>query len=148
MTSTLIPTCSFCALRFENRPLLELHIREDHLQGGKPAEPGQGDNPNAHASRPHSHSPASRRGEPAAASPEEGSTTPGARRSRRPRAGQPMTGLRRVTGAFRHANTQLLLAVELMRRPAGAPRPQSPAGPAARPDTHQAPASGQAGRAA
>ena len=148
MTRTLTPTCSFCALRFENRPLLELHIREDHLQRGKPAEPGQGDSPDARASRPHPHSPARRRGEPAATSPKEGSTTPGTRRPRRPRAGQPMTGLRRVTGAFRHANTQLLLAVELMRRPAGAPRPQSTAGPTARPDTHQAPASGQADRAA
>ena len=32
MPSTLTPTCPFCGLRYANRPLLELHIREDHLQ--------------------------------------------------------------------------------------------------------------------
>jgi hypothetical protein len=30
MPSTLIDTCTLCGLRFSNRPLLELHIREDH----------------------------------------------------------------------------------------------------------------------
>jgi hypothetical protein len=40
MTSTLTPTCSLCGLRFENRPLLDLHLREDHPQRGPAAEPG------------------------------------------------------------------------------------------------------------
>jgi hypothetical protein len=31
MPSTLTPTCPFCGLRYVNRPLLELHIREDRL---------------------------------------------------------------------------------------------------------------------
>jgi hypothetical protein len=31
MPSTLTPTCPFCGPRYVNRPLLELHIREDHL---------------------------------------------------------------------------------------------------------------------
>jgi hypothetical protein len=30
MPTMLIPTCPFCGLRYANRPLLELHIREDH----------------------------------------------------------------------------------------------------------------------
>jgi predicted lipid-binding transport protein (Tim44 family) len=32
MLTTLIDTCPLCGLRFSNRPLLELHIREDHVQ--------------------------------------------------------------------------------------------------------------------
>jgi hypothetical protein len=32
MLSTLNPTCPLCSLRFENKPLLDLHIREDHRQ--------------------------------------------------------------------------------------------------------------------
>jgi hypothetical protein len=32
MLSTLNPTCPLCGLRFENKPLLDLHIREDHRQ--------------------------------------------------------------------------------------------------------------------
>jgi hypothetical protein len=30
MPTTLTGTCPLCGLRFGNRPLLELHIREDH----------------------------------------------------------------------------------------------------------------------
>ena len=30
MTSTLHPACPLCGLRFASKPLLELHIREDH----------------------------------------------------------------------------------------------------------------------
>jgi hypothetical protein len=46
MPSTLIRTCSICGLRFTNGPLLDLHIREDHVQRSRPAEPdhdGSGD---------------------------------------------------------------------------------------------------------
>jgi hypothetical protein len=32
MLSTLNPACPLCGLRFENKPLLDLHIREDHRQ--------------------------------------------------------------------------------------------------------------------
>ena len=30
MPATLIDTCPLCGLRFASRPLLELHIRDDH----------------------------------------------------------------------------------------------------------------------
>ena len=30
MTSTLNPACPLCGLRYASKPLLELHIREDH----------------------------------------------------------------------------------------------------------------------
>ena len=32
MPTTLIDTCPLCGLRFGNRRLLELHLREDHVQ--------------------------------------------------------------------------------------------------------------------
>lgn len=32
MLSTLNPACPLCGLRFENKPLLDLHIRDDHRQ--------------------------------------------------------------------------------------------------------------------
>ena len=32
MSNWSIPTCTLCGLRFSNRALLELHIREDHLE--------------------------------------------------------------------------------------------------------------------
>lgn len=35
MPGTLTPTCSVCGLRFASRPLLELHVREDHGQDGR-----------------------------------------------------------------------------------------------------------------
>jgi hypothetical protein len=45
MSATLIRTCPLCGLRFDNLPILELHIREDHRRrerrpardGGDPA---------------------------------------------------------------------------------------------------------------
>jgi hypothetical protein len=39
MSSTLIPACPLCGLRFANRPLFDLHIREDHRQRNRHAEP-------------------------------------------------------------------------------------------------------------
>jgi hypothetical protein len=35
MSATLVRTCPLCGLRFDNLPILELHIREDH----RPREP-------------------------------------------------------------------------------------------------------------
>ena len=34
MSATLIRTCPLCGLRFDNLPILELHIREDHRRRG------------------------------------------------------------------------------------------------------------------
>lgn len=52
MPGTLSPTCSFCGLRFASRPLLELHIREDHLQRDHHPEPDRGDAADARSSQP------------------------------------------------------------------------------------------------
>jgi hypothetical protein len=43
MPTTLNPTCPLCGLRYTDRPLLELHLREDHLQRERHAEPAPGD---------------------------------------------------------------------------------------------------------
>jgi hypothetical protein len=58
MPTTLIDTCPLCGLRFRNRPLLELHIREDHLQ----ARDHQADSPAPadQAARPSGDHPESR----------------------------------------------------------------------------------------
>ena len=37
MSATLIRTCPLCGLRFDNLPILELHIREDHRRRAAPA---------------------------------------------------------------------------------------------------------------
>jgi hypothetical protein len=134
MTSALTPTCSFCGLGFGNRPLLELHIREDHLQRGHPAGSGQGD-PAADACppEPHAQDPDWRSGQPAAPSAiaREVITMTGAPRSRRAPGGWAVTVLRRVTGTIRGLHAELRLASEAMFRPPGAPRPHRPADPSA-----------------
>ena len=148
MTSTLTPTCSFCGLAFANRPMLELHIREDHLQRGHAAEPGQDDPASPRTRRMRAGGPAREHGKPATPSraTKEVSTMNGTQPRHR-LAGWPVTAVRRVTGALRHANAELMLASEIMLRPAGAPRPRRPADVPAGPDTHTV-SSGPVGKAA
>lgn len=43
MPSALNPACPLCGLRFSNGPLLDLHIREDHVHRDRPAEPDHDD---------------------------------------------------------------------------------------------------------
>jgi hypothetical protein len=126
MPNTLIPTCSFCGLRFENRPLLELHLREDHPP----------------------HRPAAEPGPPVDSGTKAGTIVTSPRRPRPPHPGWAMTELRRVTGAVRRANAELLLASELMLRPGGQPRPPQPADPHAEAGAHQPSASMRTDRAA
>ncbi len=102
MSSTLTPTCSFCGLRFANRPLLELHVREDHPQHGSSAESGHGMPADVPASRPHPRSPANGHPERATDSSMKAGTAKTVPRP--PQAGRARTGLRRVIGAFRRAN--------------------------------------------
>ena len=53
MTSTLTPACPLCGLRYESRPLLELHIREDHRR-----QPGRRGPSGTEASPPPAGHPA------------------------------------------------------------------------------------------
>src|SRR5258707_7136148 len=57
MPSTLIPACPLCGLRFSNGALLDLHLREDHLQRNRPAEPDRDDSGDAGTSRPRAGGP-------------------------------------------------------------------------------------------
>jgi hypothetical protein len=43
MSAPLIRTCPLCGLRFDNLPILELHIREDHRPRERRAAPDDGD---------------------------------------------------------------------------------------------------------
>lgn len=150
MSSTLTPTCTFCGLRFASRPLLELHIREDHRQRGNHAEPGRGDTASGGAARPLAGAPARRLGEPSEPSrtAKEVSTMTATPRRRRPRAGWATTPLRATIRAIRRLNAELLLAGEVMRRPVGAPRPGARADMPASPPEHAGTAAGRAQRAA
>ena len=147
MTSTLIPTCAFCGLRFDSRPLLELHIREDHAHPGRPAEAAQ-EGPGARTSRPRPNGPAGHGQSVAPSRTQEAVTAKNARRPGQKRTGGTVAVLRRVAGGFRRANAELLLASEAMLRPAGAPRPRHPADPPAQRDAQSAAAPGRTDRAA
>lgn len=63
MTSTLNPACPLCGLRYASKPLLELHIREDHRP--RRARPGRpGDAGGTRASSPPPGRPSRRTGPP------------------------------------------------------------------------------------
>jgi hypothetical protein len=133
MTSTLTPTCSFCGLGFANRPLLELHIRDDHLsRDHRSKDPGP-------ALDPHVAGPDRRHAQPTARSAtDEMITMTRAAPPRSPRIGWAVTAVRRVAGVFRDAHAELLLVSEIMfRRPGASRRPRPSAGPAARTATRR-----------
>jgi hypothetical protein len=152
MPSTLNPACPLCGLRFSNGPLLDLHIREDHVNRDRPAEPDRNDSGDTGTS-------------PARAGPARGNDrAPSRLRStdemvagtemvtgtatRRPPAGPAMTTLRRVIGAFRSANDELLRASEAIIRSARAPQPGRPPDAPAAEDAQPASVATSAGRAA
>jgi hypothetical protein len=138
MTTTLTPTCALCGLRFENRPLLDLHLCEDHPQRRPTADPGRATPAPAAFAPPPRTSPEN-------SSPQAPATDAG---PGQPRGGRSLRGLRRIGRAFRHANAQLMLASELLVRPALRPRSTRPAAPPAGPDAHQPASKGRIGRAA
>jgi len=94
MTSTMTVACPLCGLRFAARPLLELHVREDHRPSRRP-DPAS--------------TPAAARSEVTAA------------RGRRPGR---RTALRRPVRVVRYVNDEFLPASEAIIRSARASRPQ------------------------
>jgi hypothetical protein len=142
MTSTLTPACPLCGLRYDSKPLLELHVREDHRQR-RHAQPGRRDRVGTGGSPP-SGSPSHRSGldsRPSGTVKEVTAMTAD-------RGGSAMTAARGVIRALRHADAELLRVGEAIIRSARAPRPRPQsqarvAGPAQR-DT----ATERAGRAA
>jgi hypothetical protein len=103
MPSTLTPACSLCGLRFANRPLLELHIREDHVPRDRPADRDHDDSGGAQASQPGAGGP-SRRQNQASRLPRttnEVIAMTATRRPRRRRPGRALTALHRAIRTLR-----------------------------------------------
>jgi hypothetical protein len=122
MPGTLNPTCPLCGLRYTDRPLLELHIREDHLHQGGHAEPDHDDSGGATAAQPRVRGafPPHGLGSELPSTTDEVMTTTATRRPRRSRSGGAMTALRRAIRALRYVNEELTLAGEAIARSARA----------------------------
>src|SRR5690349_12054273 len=114
MTATLHPACPLCGLRFGSRPLLDLHIREDHRQ----RDPGHIQIPRPRSgSASDSYDPAFT---PARATKEVTAMTA----ARPPRSGRVTPGPRRVLHTLLYVNGELTRAFEAIIRSARAPRPR------------------------
>jgi hypothetical protein len=135
MTSTLYPACPLCGLRYASKPLLELHIREDHR-------------PRRHAQPGRLRAGGTRESSSAAGIPSRTVKEVTAMTATRRPLGQVMAVPRRVLRALRHVNDELMRASEAIIRSARAPQP-SPRilVPAAR-DPHPGTATDRADRAA
>jgi hypothetical protein len=129
MTSTLNPSCPLCGLRYASKPLLELHIREDHRPQPGRLEVG-GTQASSAAGNP------SRRSGLASRPPRAVKEVTAMTATRRPWAGHVMTVLRRVLRALRHVNDEVMRASEAMARvPQSRPQTQAPAARDTRPGT-------------
>jgi hypothetical protein len=53
MPATLIANCPLCGLRFTNRSILELHVREDHVNRKHSQAPGDSATPDGFPARSH-----------------------------------------------------------------------------------------------
>jgi hypothetical protein len=146
MTSTLNPACPLCGLRYASKPLLELHIREDHRPRRR-AKPGRLDAGGTGVSSPAAGRPSRRSGlasRPSRTAKEVTAMTA----ARRPLPGQVTTVPGRVLRALRHVNDELTRASEAIIRSARAPQSRSRVqAPAAR-DTHPGIPAERADRAA
>lgn len=117
MTGALHPSCPLCGLRFGSRPLLDLHIREDHRQRGH-RDPGDAQIPATRSgSASHRHKPAAM---PLRTTKEVTAMTA----VHRPSAGSIRPGPGRVIHALRHVNNELTRAFEAIIRSARAPQPR------------------------
>lgn len=139
MTSTLTPACPLCGLRYASKPLLDLHIREDHRPRRR-AQPGRPDAAGGiRASSPAAGRPSSRRTGLASRPSRTAKEVTAMTATRRPRPGQVLTVPRRALRALRHVNDELMRASEAIIRSARAPRPrpriQAPAASGTRPAT-------------
>ena len=146
MTSTLTPACPLCGLRYTSKPLLELHIREDHRPRRR-AQPERLDAGSTRASSSTAGSPSRRTGQ--ASGPSRTAKEVNAMTAvRRSRTGQVMTVPRRVLRALRHVNDELTRASVANIRSARAPQPRPQIQTPAARDTHPGPAADRADQAA
>jgi hypothetical protein len=139
MPSSTITTCTLCGLRFSNRALLDLHIREDHLNPNRPAHAERDDTGEENgAPRPPAGGPAA--ATVPAASPAR--TAGGAKTATAPRRHVPqaaMTALRRVLDAIRSVSDKRLRAPQATTGSGRAP--QASQQPGAQPDHDDQPPS-------
>jgi hypothetical protein len=128
MPTTLNPTCPLCGLRYTDRPLLDLHIREDHRRRDDRPEPDPGDSGDTRTSPPRAralfplHSlptelfPATRDVTAAPGERREVTAAPAVRRPRGPRLGWARTALRQVVWALWYADLEMMRAFEALAR--------------------------------
>jgi hypothetical protein len=118
MTSTLNPACPLCGLRYQSKPLLDVHIREDHRQQpGRRGSGGAGASPPPVGGDPGRYDPASG---PSRTMKEVTAVTA----TQHPRGGQVIAIARRALRALRHVNDELLRACEAIIGSARAPQPR------------------------
>ena len=120
MTGTPNPACPLCGFRFGSRPLLDLHIREDHRQRGHR-------NPGGTQMPLRAVGSASHRRNLASTPPRTMKEVTAMTATHRPRTGRMMTGPRRMIHAVRYVNDELMRASEAIIRSARAPQPRSQA---------------------
>ena len=136
MSNWPISTCTLCGLRFSNTALLDLHIREDHMDRNHRAHADHDNSSEQNASRVPpggSATGAVPAGSPASKAGAKATTAP------RPRSQRPMTALRRVLGAIRYPNDELVRASEAIIR--SSRRPQASRRPGAQADRDEQPTS-------
>jgi hypothetical protein len=109
MPTTLNPTCPLCGLRYNDRPLLELHLREDHRQRDHRAEPAPDDSGAA--------ATAAATADPTGAATGAATTAAAARPPRHPRPGWARTALHRTVWALRFADQEMMRVYEALARP-------------------------------
>jgi len=123
MPNTFNPACPLCGLQYASRPLLELHLREDHPPRNRP--PGQTTNEmiTMNSTQPPSTQP-SRQPQPASTQPQPASS--------QPQPGWTRTALRRAIGRLKSLNDEFVRGNEAMfrsmRAPQSSTRPETPAG--------------------
>jgi hypothetical protein len=147
MTSTLNPACPLCGLRYASKPMLALHIREDH-RSRRRTQPGRPDAAGGtRVSSPPAGRPSLRTG-PAAEPSRTAEEVTAMTATRSPRPGQVSAVPRRVLRALRLVNDELTRASEAIIGSARAPQPRPRIhAPAAR-DIHPGTAADRADRAA
>ena len=139
MTSTLNPACPLCGLRYASKPMLGLHIREDHRPHRR-AQPGRPDIAGGTpVSSPPTGRPSSRRTGLASRPSRTAKEVTAMTATRRRRPWGVLTFPRRALRALRHVNDELTRASEAIirsaRAPQSRPRVQAPAVGDIRPGT-------------
>ena len=133
MSGTLTRACPLRGLRYADRPLLELHIGEDHLQRNRGAEPDHDESGDAGHPSPAPRGPSRPHGLASAllSTMNQVMATTMTRRPGRSRSGSAMTTPRRAIRAVRYVNEELVRASEAISRSARTatrPRADVPAG--------------------